>query len=342
MVRWTISRARSRVAHLGFVVVILVGINGLPSASAGDLNPAYVPAEAQWLVHVDYESLSGSAMWQKIRDEKPVVSKMVQVWMKKRYGIDPSTDLKSITMFSRDYREYTGTVIVDAEYDATKINDRLKTEMNHRTTEWQNHILHTITLSKQHPADDGPSGDEEMTVVMVDKNTILLASSVLNAQENLKLLAGDAPSLKDKDSPLLNDNVDQAWIYGAAINLGSLKEHPLSMPIIAQHQQINWSFGSKSDGELYEKAEMVAQSEEVAKKMKTVLDGIVAFESLRSDGSDSLSAIMENIEVKHDGKTTGFHWNGTSDQVVAALDDVFTRLEPWKSLFMKPKVQPAN
>lgn len=335
--RLMISRATLRFAAVGFVTVAWIAIQGMSSASAAKLNPAHVPADAQWLVHIDYESLSDSAMWQKIRDEKPGVSKLIQGWAKKRYGIDPSTDLKSMTLFSRDYREYTGTVIVHAEYDAAKMEDRLRKAMKHRTTKWKDHTLHTVTLSKPDAADDAPAVDEDMTVVMVDQNTILLASSVAKAQESLQLLAGDAPSLKGKDSPLLTDKIDQAWCYGAAINLGDLKDHPVSMPIIEQHQQINWSLGEQPDGKLYEKAEFVARSEDVAKKMKIVLDGLVAFESLRAEGSEALMALIDNVEVKHDGKTTGFHWQGSSDQLVAALDEVFARMETWKPMLMHRK-----
>jgi hypothetical protein len=153
----------------------------------------------------------------------------------------------------------------------------------------------------------------------------------------LKLLSGEAASLKGSDSKLLTDKTEAAWIYGAAINLGKLKDHPIAMPIIAQHNQINWSFGEKSDGVLYEKAKLVAQSEEIAKNMETVLNGIVAWERLWAEGSKPMAELMKNAQVMRDGSTTGFQWEGKSDQVVAALDDVFARLETWKPIVMKRK-----
>ncbi|TWU03179.1 hypothetical protein [Neorhodopirellula pilleata] len=156
---------------LVIVAVLMLTAIGLSSANADKLDPTHVPADAQWLIHVDYESLSDSAMWNKLREEKPSITQAVQGWMKKRYGIDPPKDLKSLTMFSLDYRQYTGSVIVEADYKADKIETRLRKAMNHRTTPWQDHTLHTVTLSKQKPSDDGPSGDQEMTVVLVDEDT---------------------------------------------------------------------------------------------------------------------------------------------------------------------------
>lgn len=331
-----------RLTLLAFLPILILAMVGLSSTNAGELNPAHVPADAQWLVHVDYESLSDSAMWKKLRDEKPNVSQAVRGWMKSRYGIDPPKDLKSLTMFSRDYRQYTGSVVIQAEYEADKIEARLRKALNHRTTQWQEHTLHTITLSKQKPADDGPSGDQEMTVALVDEQTILLASSVPNAKDTLKLLTGNASSLKGKDSPLLDSETSNAWVYGAAINLGELKKHPVAMPIIAQHERINWSFGEQPDGTLYEHADLIAQSEEVAQKMKAVFDGIVAFETLAAAGSKPLSALMKNVNVTQNGKASGFHWEGGSDQVVAAMDDFFARMQTWKPMLMKDKGQHAK
>lgn len=308
---------------------------GIAPADAGRVNPAHLPADAKWVIHVDYEALGDSAVWQKFREKKSQVTQMVQSWMKQRYGIDLPTGLKSLTMFSRDYREYTGTVLIEASYEAQKIEARLGEARQHRTTKWQDYTLHTIMLSKQKSPNAGPSGDQEMTVVMVDDKTILLASSEANAKQSLKLLAGEAESLEGKDSPLLADTISEAWVYGAAIDLNELKQHPVSMPIIVQHEQITWSLGKQSDGMVFEQADLVAQSAEVAEKMKTVLEGIIAYESLWAEGSQSLTAIIEKVQVEHAGKTTSFQWRGSSEQVVAATEDIFERLESWKPILMK-------
>ena len=324
----------------------LIGLTvaGLLTAScaalqAAELNPKHVPADAKWIIHVDYDAMSDSALWQKLRTEsftskskqaagehqgKGQIGQMIQGWMKERYGIDLPEDLKSITMFSQDYKAYTGTVIVQANYSADKIESRLKEAPNHRTTKWQDLTLHTITLSKQ--KDDGPSGDQEMTVVLVDDSTLMLASSVDNAKEMLKLLQGDGQTLANQESQLLNNRAKNAWIYGAAIDLQELEQHPAAMPILTQHQRIHWSFGKQADGSLYEQAELVAQSSDVAQKMKKVVDGVIAYQSLWADDSQALNTLVDNTQVKTSGNTTSFMWQGSQEQVVAAVEDLFTRL----------------
>ena len=76
--------------------------------------------------------------------------------MMQHYGIDPPKDLKSLTRFESDYCEYTGTAIIQAEYDVGKIEARLAKAMNYRKTRWNDHS--TIEMSKCAKATNNKAG----------------------------------------------------------------------------------------------------------------------------------------------------------------------------------------
>lgn len=320
------------------LALIAIALAFPTTATAKPLDPTHVPANAKWVVHFDFESLSKSEFADAIRQRKPKAIKAVRQWIRERYGIDMPDDLRSATAYSRDYRVHTGTVVLKAAYDTAKVETQLTKAMNHRTTQWQGHTLHTVTLSKQTRKEGGPSGDEEMTVVMLDNDTVIFGSSVPNTKKAIELFAGEAASLDASDSPLLTEAVRTAWMYGAAIDLQKLKDHPVSMPILSQHEKIVWSFG-KRDGQIYEQADLVASSDDVAKSMMKILDGIVAYESLWSAGSQPMSAIMKDVRVTQQGNTSGFRWQGDSKTVVAALDDALARLASWKRMLGSEKTK---
>ncbi len=310
-----------------------------PAISAGELDPAHVPADATWLVHVDYEALSDSQILETFRERNTVVTRMVQGWMQERFGIDPPRDLASITMYSRDFKEHTGTSIIQADYDASKIEASLRKAEQYEATNWNGHTLHTVTLAKQAQTHDhkhnGQPGSYQMTVVMVDDNTLLLGSSVENAKQTLKLLAGDSKSLKEADSPLLIDQATDGWMYAAAIHLAKLEEQGPAMPVLAQHERVTFVLGKKADGKLYERAKFVAQSEDVAEKMTRVMDGIIAYERLWSKGSAPMKQLLRNVKVQQEGTAVTFHWEGETEQVVNALDDLFDRMSTWKPVALE-------
>ncbi|MEZ6089031.1 MAG: hypothetical protein R3C05_13595 [Pirellulaceae bacterium] len=318
---------RSSFALLPAIVFLL-----LPGTAAwsAPLDPTHVAADAKWVIHVDYEALGQSELLKTLRDEKPQVTQAIQGWMKKRYGINPPKDLKSATMFSRDYKQYTGTVLIQADYDRDKVETMLRKSREHRTTEHDCEMLHTILLEEQPKG--SPSGDKEMTVVLLDDDTILLASSVENAKTTLKLLSGNSPSLADAKSPLLTEKAQSAWIYGAAIDLKQLKDHPVAMPVLAQHQRITWAFGKQDDGKLYEQAKFVARDESVAEQMHQVLQGLIAYETLWADGRSALTKMMKDVELTRDGTTVGFHWQGKSEAVAEAVEVGLERAKSWMKL----------
>ena len=120
-------------------------------------------------------------------------------------------------------------------------------------------------------------------------------------------------------------------------NLGELEDHDFPLPVLAQHERIVWSFGKNDEGKLYEQAELVAESEEVASQMQRVLDGMVAYGTLRAEGSQALTAIMRNVQISRDGASAKLNWQGTPEQVNAAMDDALDRLNEWKPLLMGHK-----
>jgi hypothetical protein len=315
----------------GLLAVMLTPLAFDKEASAAELKPSHVPADAKWVMHIDYESFSDSGILQLFRERNPLLTSVARNWLVQQYGVDPPEDLKSVTMFGRDYQKYTGTVILRADYEAAKVEAKLKESPAHSTTQWQGHTLHEVAVARPREAMRGrePRGDQKITVAMLDGNTIVVGSSNANVQAAIKLLAGDAKSLEGQKSPLLTQSVGKAWFYGAAIELSKLRDQKDLLPIVAQHERITLAFGERGN-KMFEEGEFVAQSEEVAKQMQRVLDGVVAFGKLQAHDSDSMKALYQNVNIKQEDKTTRFTWEGSPEQVRGALEELGNRLDAWK------------
>lgn len=334
-----------RMLTMPFVLgmVCALSLMGKPQpVAAGELDPAKVPADAKWLLHFDMERILGGKIVEEMRESRPRLTEAARGWIRGQYGIDPRDDLHTVTMFSRSYHSYTGTVIMEADYDVQKVEADLRKNTDLKTTEWQNHTLYTVTLAKhRHEAreageKDGhdPSGGKEMTVVMVDDKTVVFASSVKNAKETLKLLAGDAESLEGSDSELLSGDWKDAVMYGAAIDLQQVDKSTAPTPVLKQHKKITWTFKER-DGKLFEDATLTATSEDVAKDMKQFLQGILAYERLWAGDNKSLKKLVDAGKVSRDGNKVMIKWEAESKLVVDAIDDLLARYENWKPLMRK-------
>ncbi|WP_417389101.1 hypothetical protein [Gimesia sp.] len=325
------------------------------SAMAGKLQPSQLPQDTAWLLHLDFEALSASKLAEKLREAKPQLTEGVHHWFQQEYGIDPPEDLRSITMYSRDFKRYTGTVILQADYERSKAMEKMEQASQLKKTTWNDLTLYTVTIAHHHGdaahakhADRSSdkrrdqagkkksrhhdkSGGKQMTVAFVDDNTIVLGSSVPNTQAAVKLLKQDGRSLST-DSPLLSERVADAWIYGAAIDLKRLKQNPLPMPVLQHHERITWSFGNR-DGRLFEHAELVAASEEVAQETLQVVEGIAAYETLWAEGSPPMKSLMKNTRIQRDGNVVEVSWDGDTETVLKALKDLGSRMKTWKHVW---------
>lgn len=343
-----ISQTARRVICLSVIAVVTM----LGGVDAAELNPAQIPADAKWLIHINQEKLSDLEVIETLRYMYPKIDNAIRQWFKNRYGIDPQDDLRSLTMFSRDYRAHTGTVLLQTEYDEEKIkailrkSDLSKKRDGLKQTKWKDHTLYTVTLAKhdhEHKYGEASSdreehdlsGGKQMTVYFGDE-LIVLASSVSNAKSVLQLLEGDAPSLQGRDSPLIAEAPAGAVIYGAAIDLSSLDQHTIFFPLLRQQQQCVYAFGQR-DGKLFETLTLTAQSQEVAKKTTEVLEGLIAYEQLCAAGSEPLTRLMNNVQLTGSGTETRVTWEGDSELVVAAVRDFGDRVDQWMKVLDIPR-----
>ena len=319
---------------------------------AGPLDTAKVPRDAKWVIHVDYEALSETAVMEKLREARPQIVQQVRGWLQERYGIDPREDLHGVTLFSDTYDAHTGAIVLFADYDLEKVKSDLMSKSGVKSTQWEGHTLFTWTAHKNaasyeghadsrsdEDAADRKSNTEEarpheeheggsVTAVLLDGKTAVFAPTPDRVQSVVKLLQGDAPAIEGEDSKLIADIPKGAILYGAAVELQDIAGREQLFPILQQHEHIRWVVGER-DGRLFEECTLVAQNKEVASQMKTALEGFVAFGKLWAADSEELASLYDDVEIRQQGSTVRLEWEGESEEVVAALSAFGDRLAQW-------------
>lgn len=291
------------------------------STSAAPLDPAHLPADAKWVLHMDFEAFGNTLIAERIREKKPGWVAAAGEWMNTRYGIDLKKDLYGLTMFSDTYEAHSGVGILFADYDMDKIRKDLRDKPGISTTEWQGNMLYTV--KKRELA-------KPMTIVLrEDSQQVVFASSPERAKAAVMLLNGKGKSLKGKDSPLVGDVPQGSVAYGAAIELQRIARRDGVFPILRQHEQVKYSVGN--DGEyVFENVELVGASEEVAQEMKTCLDGAVAFLNLWAADSKPLMKLAKEVEITRDGRKVASQFRTEVKNVENALDAIRQRIKQWQ------------
>ena len=307
-------------------------------ARAAELDPAHLPADAKWVLHVDFEAISDTEVMKQVRENRPQVTQQIRKWFENQYGIDPREDLKGATAFSDTYASRTGTLILHAKYDQQKVKSDLQKKEGVKTTQWEDHTLYTVNvekrmqkkleekLGKKVSADREDGKPPTVTLVLLDGDTVVAASSAERVQQAIKLLRGDAPSLKGRQSALTEKAPEGTFLYGAAVQLQQIDQHDGVFPVLSQHERIVWAVGGQGN-EFFKELTLVAQSAEVAEQMEKVMHGLVAFQKVWAGDSQPLRQLTDSAKISRQGNTVRVEGRGEQRTVVAALRDVADRAQ---------------
>lgn len=324
---------------ISFVAAPLVMVLLAPSAPAAPLDPSHIPSDAKWVIHVDFKALGETKLVEKVRENRRQLLFAARTWLQNRYGIDPREDLDSLTAFGSSYQAHTGTLILKANFDQQKVQARLEQKPNAQKISLGEYTVYSFPVTHPHPynreASNKASANETeraaqehartINILLLDGKTMIVTAAPDRMRVAVDLVKGTATAVAKKDMPLLSKLSEGTIFYGAADKLGEITEHEGFFPILKQHEQIFTSVGVKND-QVFKELTLVAQTEDVAKNMKSFLEGMTALGKVWAADSENLEKLVENKEITCEGKTVQLKGHADSETVLKALDELGDRL----------------
>ena len=327
-------------------LVLAFNVAAARPAWAEALNPAHVPQDAKWVIHVDFDALDNTLLARRIREKHTPALNLAKKWVENRYGIDPQEDLHGLTMFGTSYKSHSGTAVLLAKYDEAKVKSHLAEKDKVTKMDWEGLTLYTMPVEKhgfdKHPAHAGVSqkpdsekadkseGKHEMhrtmTIALVDGNRAVFASSVEDVKTAVMLLKGQGESLKGHESPLVGKVPEGAVAYGAAIDLQKIEEHDGVFPILKQHEQAVYAIGN-TGSEVFDNLKLVAASDKVAKDMQKALEGLASFVRVWAADDPALVQLAESIQVTREGRTVSAGFRADVEDVSKGFDAIVQRFQ---------------
>ena len=121
-------------------------------------------------------------------------------------------------------------------------------------------------------------------------------------------------------------------MHGAAIDLDQISRYDAILPALQQHNRVVYAFGTRDDG-LFETLLLEGKSEQVARQMQEVFEGLFAYEQLWAAENETLKNLIEDAEISRDGKRLTVNWEGETQQVLDTLDALKKRGKQWMAAF---------
>jgi hypothetical protein len=211
--------------------MLLTSLSFLPGTkvTADELDPARIPADAKWVIHIDVDALRDSEIAEYIRDEKSQMVNTARQCIQREFGIDLREDLNSITLFSDTYDSHTGAAIVSADFNEDQIISKFKECGDVKMLEGADQTMLTLTIDpskfgghkamkksgglemddrKQNDSGDGNTKDAAKSKIGENKGTVGRtnalktdpSSNAINPQDNQDPNRKNMQSAKDSTS----------------------------------------------------------------------------------------------------------------------------------------------
>jgi len=287
---------------------------------AKPLNPRQVPAEAKWLVHVDFNMFAESETWDLISQEISDKNQKKIDAITTLFGSDPTKDLFGVTLFGSDANEENAVAIINGRFNRKKLLALLALNEAYAETEYNGQILYHWVDERDNKAKVG---------IFATESLIVISQSEPPVQSMVDLLAGKADSLANQPTApfsALTKTPQGAIMVMAAGGLTQLRRDD-KQNVFLQNSKTIVVFAGEKQGEMFLNANLTTDTPEAAMQIEQALIGMKAFVAMNHAEQPEMISLLQAIILKRNENQLSL----TAKYPAAKLLDIF-----------KEKFQPKN
>ncbi len=281
------------------MVAVLALLPGLGAAAGPSrIQMSIVPADAQWVLHLDMEKLVSSALFKVLTEEKgipDIQQKAGQEFAKLK--IDPFKDIKGVTLFGRGEAGEEPVVAISGNFDKASLIGLIKAATSFKETPYGKSTVYS--WQDKNEAHFGTFATDNLILITSTEADI---KSALDAIEGkTKNVAGSPLAArlgKEPAGAIVEFAVaDIARVTGQGKGAAAAHEMPA---ILSQMQSVDGAISEIGD-KVNLNIAISAISNEVAKNMEQAVQGIIALVNLNIKDADA-QMLTQGINVKVDGE----------------------------------------
>jgi hypothetical protein len=284
---------------------------------AGPLDFRQVPADAQWVAHVDVDAMRGPPVFGE------ALAAVTEQWndvqtrldcLRDEFGLDLAKGLHSITLYGNQFGKPTGVLIANVDVDRKMLEAEMEQAPGYKPEKHGSHTLHS--WADEH----GP-----LTGVFYSGSILVFGRTAADVAAAVDVLDGKSPNLAGKDSPLAAKVPTGAAFVGRALGLADA-DLPWKSPLMKQSESVATSLTVSQDTIDCE-VRLVTKSAEAAPLLKDVIHGALAMVSLQVGPHPGMTDLFAAVKIDVRGKTVTVKWRAPVADVWTQAEEAFERWE---------------
>ena len=288
-----VFRISNRLTHVASFLLLAAFLR---SAYSAPPDFAQVPADAVWIVHVDFDALHKSTVYKKLSTAalarwKPLAARLAKI--NRQLGMDVAKDLHDMTLFGPTLANPKAMLVMRADWDQQTFRQRLTLAPSHAVSAFGQYEIHRFARQ-----DEG----QLRTIVGAcwRPGTFLFGQTPGDVQTGLDVLDGRRAHLAGRGSTLSADLSPGTVLVARMVMSGEAP--PVESPVLKQTDEIDLACG-ESAGECFARAKLLTKTPEAAEHVKKAVDGILVIVKFQAPKDASAGTLLDRLTVRVDGRT---------------------------------------
>lgn len=296
-----------------------------PLASQAAFDPAIVPADSQWVVYLNFNTLRESELGRELADLIPAAA-MAQGDNPVRPNIPKILEtVGSITAFGRDFpktpQSVNGALILQGTQELRTIVEGFLIQFSVTHPEVVTEVTDLPFEAYAIRGDD----QTQLVVALPAEPIVVVSKSRDEMLKALEVFRQKAPSMRTAKSPL-SALIPQTGAYYviAASNVPSGTMFPANAPqsrILQMAQSASIAVGEEGDRVLAQ-IQLDASSDDLAVKLERIVNGVIAMASLAETSDERLTEFIESVHSTRDGRSIRLQMSYPTARILEMVEGI--------------------
>jgi len=303
---------------LMMVLMVSVLLAAVP-AFGGPLVKSRVSGSANWVAHVDNERFNSTQIGQLIREElknqgmEENLANFVSI-----FAFHPLDDVRNVTAYGQGQNPEKAVVLIEGKFDEERLLMVLRFNPDYQETEYGDIAIHSWVDEKKRDPNDSNIG--RMYGCFYNDELVVMGAGLEAVKQAIDVLNGSA---ENAASGVFNQaalNAKGAFFLVAANGVGEMVGQEPQAAVLRQTDELGLAVG-EIEGNVYVDLDLKAKSEEAAKNIYKVLDGIIAFAALVGMEEPKLAELAKTVELSRVQNTIQVHFKSSPETVFSFLKE---------------------
>ncbi len=232
------------------------------------LKREWISPEAQLVLHFDFESFQKTSTWKMLVEHEDDINIELDE-IRQEFGIDPFTDLKSLTAYSKTSDSDDGVAIITASGNIDQALARIQEEKEYRRVTVEGLELHVWS---ERGDDDAVAYIHPLTS---GERVIVLSDHQASTIEAAKIVRGEAPNHLNGNGLLPITPAPDSFFYLSTASIPGVDDLPPASRIASLTKNIHIDLG-ETNGTLDATISAMASSPEDALQASKMIEGFKA------------------------------------------------------------------